>query len=97
MPSDQRTHLRFRVDPELQERLETARKKSGRTLTGEIAERLKQSFATEDQHELLTQIRDELRRRNDDIVGALKALRSDLDQQRMQELDAPEKPGGEQQ
>jgi hypothetical protein len=36
--------LRFRIDPELQKRLEGAAKKSGRTLTAEITERLKQSF-----------------------------------------------------
>src|SRR5262245_38267870 len=54
MPSDQRTHLRFRIEPQLQDRLEKARKKSGRTLTGEIAERLNQSF----EHEAMAQVRE---------------------------------------
>src|SRR5262249_30728673 len=44
MAKEGRTHLRFRIDPELQKRLEEAAKKSGRTLTAEISERLKQSF-----------------------------------------------------
>jgi hypothetical protein len=44
MAKEGRTHLRFRIDPELQKRVEAAAKKSGRTLTAEIAERLKQSF-----------------------------------------------------
>jgi hypothetical protein len=44
MAKEGRTHLRFRIDPELQKRLEDAAKKSGRTMTAEITERLKQSF-----------------------------------------------------
>jgi hypothetical protein len=47
MPKAPRTHLRFRVEPRLQEQLDEARKKSGLTLTGEITERLKKSVAGE--------------------------------------------------
>ena len=49
MARESRTHLRFRIEPQLQKRLEAAQKKSGRTLTAEIAERLKQSFDIPDQ------------------------------------------------
>src|SRR5262249_54481421 len=45
MPQEPRTHLRFRIEPQLQKQLEKARKESGRTLTAEITERLKQSFS----------------------------------------------------
>jgi hypothetical protein len=44
MAKEGRTHLRFRIDPQLEKQLEEAAKKSGRTLTAEITERLKQSF-----------------------------------------------------
>jgi hypothetical protein len=37
-------HLRVRIDPPLLERLEKARKASGRTMTGEIVARLEESF-----------------------------------------------------
>jgi hypothetical protein len=44
MARETRAHLRFRIEPQLQKQLEVAQKKSGRTLTAEITERLKQSF-----------------------------------------------------
>jgi Arc-like DNA binding domain len=37
-------HLRVRIEPRLLERLERARAKSGRTLTGEIVSRLEETF-----------------------------------------------------
>jgi hypothetical protein len=40
-------HLRLRVGPELLAKLEKAREKHGRTLTGEIVHRLELSFARE--------------------------------------------------
>ena len=89
LPPKQRTHMRFRIEPKLRERLEKASKQSGRTLTAEVAERLKQSFASEDQQAVLTQIRDELMRANDQILGTLKAVRSDLDDLKRQELEPP--------
>lgn len=48
-------HLRVRIEPRLLARLEKAREKSGRTLTGEIVSRLEQSFQREDRTELAVQ------------------------------------------
>jgi hypothetical protein len=41
-------HLRIRIEPKLIARLEKARQANGKTLTGEIADRLEESFDTED-------------------------------------------------
>jgi hypothetical protein len=41
-------HLRLRVSPALLARLERAREKTGRTLTGEIVHRLEQTFRREE-------------------------------------------------
>jgi hypothetical protein len=46
-------HIRLRLEPRLLQRIEKAREKSGRTLTGEIAHRLEQSFAKDNQEELV--------------------------------------------
>jgi hypothetical protein len=46
--SKETPHLRLRLEPALLARLERAREKTGRTLTGEIAKRLDQSFRRED-------------------------------------------------
>ena len=46
-------HLRVRIEPDLLARLEKAREKSGRTLTGEIVSRLKSSFVREDNEAML--------------------------------------------
>jgi hypothetical protein len=45
---DHTPHLRVRIDPKLLERLEKSRAKNGRTLTGEIVERLEESFRRDD-------------------------------------------------
>jgi len=67
----ERTHLRFRIEPQLQKQLEEARKKSGRTLTAEITERLKQSFSGADLHAELAAMRagmmEEIHRELDDL------------------------------
>jgi hypothetical protein len=73
-----RTHLRFRIEPELQKQLEKARKESGRTLTAEITERLKKSFsgdAIKDLREELIRFR---RGMMDEIHSKLDDLRMDL-------------------
>jgi len=41
-------HLRVRIEPRLLARLEKAREKNGRTLTGEIVHRIEQSFRKDD-------------------------------------------------
>ena len=41
-------HLRVRIEPTLLARLEKAREKSGRTLTGEIVHRIEQTFRKEE-------------------------------------------------
>jgi hypothetical protein len=49
MPTkDETPHLRLRIEPRLLTRLEKAREKSGRTLTGEISHRLEESFWKDD-------------------------------------------------
>jgi Arc-like DNA binding dprotein len=50
--SKEAPHLRVRIEPRLLARLEKARERTGRTMTGEIVERLRQSFQREDQQEL---------------------------------------------
>jgi seryl-tRNA synthetase len=60
MAPETRTHLRFRIEPNLQKRLEVARKKSGRTLTAEITERLKQSFDVPDIAKDISSLNDDL-------------------------------------
>jgi hypothetical protein len=49
--SEEAPHLRVRLKPQLIARLEKARKKIGRTMTGEIEWRLEQSFQREEQEE----------------------------------------------
>jgi hypothetical protein len=81
MPQEPRTHLRFRIEPQLQKQLEKARKESGRTLTAEITERLKKSFADEVSAGL-KDLREELIRFRsgmmDEIRRELTELRMDL-------------------
>jgi hypothetical protein len=76
-----RTHLRFRIEPQLQKQLEKARKESGRTLTAEITERLKKSFS-DDASAALKDLREELIKMRagmmDEIRRALDDLRLDL-------------------
>jgi hypothetical protein len=49
-------HLRVRMEPELLARLERAREKAGRTLTGEIVHRIERSFQRDDSFEQAGQI-----------------------------------------
>jgi hypothetical protein len=46
-------HLRVRIEPRLLARLEKARQLNRRTLTGEIVDRLEESFRREDQQALI--------------------------------------------
>jgi hypothetical protein len=46
-PQPQAPHLRIRLEPELLAKLEGARQGTGRTLTGEVADRLQRSFVDE--------------------------------------------------
>jgi hypothetical protein len=54
-------HLRVRIEPRLLAKLERAREKEGRTLTGEIVRRLEQSFQQDDRLELLTKANEQMR------------------------------------
>jgi hypothetical protein len=80
MARETRTHLRFRIEPELQKQLERARKESGRTLTAEITERLKESFSDD----AIKKLREELfgfrAGMMDEIRRELDNLRLDLTQ-----------------
>ena len=82
MARETRTHLRFRIEPELQKQLERARKESGRTLTAEITERLKESFSDD----AIKKLREELfgfrAGMMDEIRRELDNLRLDLTQQK---------------
>jgi len=49
-------HLRVRIEPKLLARLEKSRQKSGNTLTGEIVERLEESFRRDDTKEHLKEL-----------------------------------------
>jgi Arc-like DNA binding dprotein len=46
-------HLRIRIEPTLLGRLEKSAEKTGRTLTGEIVQRMQQSFDTDDRLHLI--------------------------------------------
>jgi hypothetical protein len=48
------THLRLRIEPKLLQRLTNAAEKNMRTLTGEIIERLEDSFRPQEQQQLVT-------------------------------------------
>jgi len=50
------SHLRVRIEPKLLARLEKSREKNGRTLTGEIVERLEHSFHKDDMNDLMKQM-----------------------------------------
>jgi len=81
MAPETRTHLRFRIEPNLQKRLEAARKKSGRTLTAEITERLKQSFDILDIASDISSLESEVMDVNGnltEIQTQIKAILSDL-------------------
>jgi TraY domain len=71
-----RTHLRFRIEPELQKQLEKARKESGRTLTAEITERLKESFSDD----AIKKLREELFGFR---AGMMEEIRRELDNLRV--------------
>jgi hypothetical protein len=75
-------HLRVRVGPPLLARLEKAREKSRRTLTGEITERLEQSFTREDRRELIEvavkQIETKLDELLYDLPAGLRELHDDI-------------------
>jgi TraY domain len=88
MPQEPRTHLRFRIEPQLQKQLEKARKESGRTLTAEITERLKKSFS-DDVSAGLNDLREELIRFRTGMMGEIRReldnLRVDLEQRKDEE------------
>jgi hypothetical protein len=87
---DASPHLRVRIEPRLLARLEKAREKSGRTLTGEIVSRLEQSFRREDNEALLdrTGLRAaQAMTENRELIGSLAekiATRLSADQARWQ-------------
>jgi sugar/nucleoside kinase (ribokinase family) len=56
MATKETPHLRVRIEPKLLARLEKSRQKSGRTLTGEIVERLEESFRRDDTKEHLKEM-----------------------------------------
>jgi hypothetical protein len=76
MARETRTHLRFRIEPELQKQLERARKESGRTLTAEITERLKESFSDD----AIKKLREELFGFR---AGMMDEIRRELDNLRL--------------
>jgi hypothetical protein len=59
MPRKQETpHLRVRIEPRLLARLEKAREKSGRTLTGEIVSRIESSFRRDEHEDIIAAIKE---------------------------------------
>lgn len=70
----QAPHLRVRLDPKLVARLEKARETNGKTLTGEIVDRLEGTFATDDAIDLV-------RRMKEDQIASLEKRNADLTQQ----------------
>ena len=86
--TQERTHLRFRIEPQLQRQLEKARKESGRTLTAEITERLKKSFSDDAASAGLKDLREELVRFR---AGMMDDIRSELDDLRMDLIQPKEK------
>jgi hypothetical protein len=88
VPQEPRTHLRFRIDPQLQRQLEKARKESGRTLTAEITERLKKSFS-DDVSAGLKDLRKEL---INSRAGMMDEIRRELDNLRLDLTQPKDEP-----
>jgi hypothetical protein len=97
MPPDdkQPAHLRVRIEPKLLERLEKARKWHRRTMTGEIVERLENSFRQDDITDAISNVESEVSSMESlvdsgftDVEKELKQMRLELHQIRteLQEL-----------
>jgi hypothetical protein len=85
MTQKPRTHLRFRIEPQLLGRLERARKESGRTLTAEIAERLNKSFSDD-----VASLRDTLIQMRAGIMEEIRRELDNLRQDLAQKRDEPQ-------
>jgi hypothetical protein len=82
MPPDTRPHLRLRLEPKLLERLEKARQLGRRTLTGEIAQRLTDSFTQEDISYAISGVETEVSLLSDAVGDGLTHVREELQQMR---------------
>jgi DNA repair exonuclease SbcCD ATPase subunit len=76
-------HLRVRIEPKLLARLEKAREANGNTLTGEIVERLEETFSTEDKMAVLETVQqkriEEQKERIEEVREYLAAQRARYD------------------
>jgi hypothetical protein len=92
MTQKPRTHLRFRIEPQLLGRLEKARKESGRTLTAEIAERLNKSFSDDVaslRNAVMTSLRDAVVQMR---AGMMEEIRRELDNLRLDLAQRKDEP-----
>ena len=94
-PDDGKTHVRVRIDAKLLARLEKERRFCRRTLTGEIIERLENSFVHDDityavsgVESEVSSVADELSHGFNEVDKQLKLMREELHQIRteLQEL-----------
>lgn len=77
-PDDPRTHLRIRIEPKLLERLEREQKRHRRTLTGEIIERLENSFRQDDISYAVSSVESEVSSVADEVDSMYRALDREL-------------------
>jgi hypothetical protein len=73
-------HLRLRVEPSLLARLEKSAEKAGRTLTGEIVDRLETSFKREEMQAYIDATAQKIK---DDMLSATGALNTAADRYRI--------------
>ena len=71
-------HLRIRIEPKLISRLEKAREANGNTLTGEIVQRLEETFSTEDKVALF---KESAEKRIEEMRRTLSETREHIDRE----------------
>jgi predicted RNase H-like nuclease (RuvC/YqgF family) len=76
-PPKETPHLRVRIEPKLLAKLEKARDRNGRTLTGEIVDRLEQTFDTDETVAALTDQINELRQLSQPLMAEIERLRKE--------------------
>jgi hypothetical protein len=78
-------HLRLRVEPRLLQRLEKARERHGKTLTGEIVDRLEASFRRDEERETWKEVTANLNRVTASLQGVAARVQASIEQ------DAPKR------
>src|SRR5215472_5735323 len=91
MPVEKTPLIRIRLEPRLLARLEKERAKSGRTLTGEIVERLEQSFKPKEFEKQVDEVAKKVTHDLLERFGEILNLRAELLARDRAELEAEKK------